>query len=546
MRVLSLCFAAAAVILASAAPGTHAAASSRLGRMRIPGLDTFHKQQLDSILSRYDAEQTQAATGGSFKVAAAPLTNAERATAQAHRAQQAAKAVSATTFPSGNITTPLDHFDASNEVTFPLRYFVNTRHYVPPAQRKDPKQPTTIIVLDSGETAATDRLSFLDHGIVDILANATNGIGIVLENRYYGTSIPLRSQIEPVAEGWDSDGLRYLNYTQSLEDNAFFARNFKLPGFDEDLRAGLNKTRWVIYGGSLAGARAVHTRVRYPDLYQGAIGSSAVVKALDFMPEYWSAAARALPANCSNAQQTAVHGFDSIAVPLAKAEGKHNASTSKARTTFLETWGAPNLTRVLNLASLLTAGLENVQALNWDPTIGESASSELKQFCSDLTSATGANADKARQLQATGIKAGQKLPTETYRLAAYLRTQYIDPCVASPTTSANQSAADACLGDPPAQTVAPTDPEEIAYTWSACLNFGWEQGGPQPGMPFRGPRVASQLVDLKYLEQYDCSERIVPGKVFNLPSKPIVSEYNELGGFKINMDGIGFVDGQCE
>ena len=32
-----------------------------------------------------------------------------------------------------------------------------------------------------------ERLPFLDTGIVEILARATGGIGIVLEHRYYGT-----------------------------------------------------------------------------------------------------------------------------------------------------------------------------------------------------------------------------------------------------------------------------------------------------------------------------------------------------------------------
>ena len=35
-----------------------------------------------------------------------------------------------------------------------------------------------------------DRLPFLDTGIVEILAKATNGLGIVLEHRYYGTTTP--------------------------------------------------------------------------------------------------------------------------------------------------------------------------------------------------------------------------------------------------------------------------------------------------------------------------------------------------------------------
>jgi hypothetical protein len=43
-------------------------------------------------------------------------------------------------------------------------------------------------VLDGGETSGEDRLPFLDTGVLDILAEATGGLSIVLEHRYYGTS----------------------------------------------------------------------------------------------------------------------------------------------------------------------------------------------------------------------------------------------------------------------------------------------------------------------------------------------------------------------
>ena len=36
-------------------------------------------------------------------------------------------------------------------------------------------------------TPRIERLPFLDYGIADILANATKGLAIVLEHRYYGT-----------------------------------------------------------------------------------------------------------------------------------------------------------------------------------------------------------------------------------------------------------------------------------------------------------------------------------------------------------------------
>lgn len=73
---------------------------------------------------------------------------------------------------------PRDHFDPSSNATFTQRYWFSARHY---------KKGGPVVVLDSGEIAGEDRLSFLDTGILDILAAATNGVGVILEHRYYGT-----------------------------------------------------------------------------------------------------------------------------------------------------------------------------------------------------------------------------------------------------------------------------------------------------------------------------------------------------------------------
>ncbi len=100
------------------------------------------------------------------------------------------EAAAAPSFPQFNFTQPLDHF-TNTGFTFNQRYWVNNRHYKPGGP---------VVVLDGGETSGEDRLSFLDTGIVDILTNATNGLGIVLEHRYYGASVPV--------ENFTTDSLR--------------------------------------------------------------------------------------------------------------------------------------------------------------------------------------------------------------------------------------------------------------------------------------------------------------------------------------------------
>ena len=75
-------------------------------------------------------------------------------------------------------TQPYSHFEETG-YTFEQRYWVNDRHY---------KKGGPVIVLDSGETSGLNRLPFLDTGIVEILTNATGGLGVVLEHRYYGES----------------------------------------------------------------------------------------------------------------------------------------------------------------------------------------------------------------------------------------------------------------------------------------------------------------------------------------------------------------------
>jgi hypothetical protein len=168
---------------------------------------------------------------------------------------------------------PVDHFHNESKYAphsddkFPLRYWFDATHYRPGGP---------VIILQSGETSGVNRLPFLQKGIVAILAEATHGIGVILEHRYYGTSFPVPDL--------STKNFRFLTTEQAMADEAYFASNIQFPGLEEygDLTA--KTTPYISYGGSYAGAFSAFLRVQYPDIFWGSISSSGVTKAIW---DYW-------------------------------------------------------------------------------------------------------------------------------------------------------------------------------------------------------------------------------------------------------------------
>jgi hypothetical protein len=124
----------------------------------------------------------------------------------------------------------------SNE---PFRYWYDATYYKPGGP---------VIALASGETSGTDRLPYLQKGIVNQLAKATHGIGVILEHRYYGTSFPVPDL--------SVENMRFLTTEQALADAAYLAENIVFEGL-EDLDLTAEDTPWIVYGGSYAGAFVV-------------------------------------------------------------------------------------------------------------------------------------------------------------------------------------------------------------------------------------------------------------------------------------------------
>ena len=222
-----------------------------------------------------------------------------------------------------------------------------------------------MIVLQSGETSAVGRLPFLQKGLLHDLAVATHGIGVVIEHRYYGSSMP--------TSDLSTENLRFLTTDQALADQAYFAKNVVFPGLEHlDLTAP--NVAYLAYGGSYAGAFVAFLRKLYPDIYWGAISSSGVTAAIWDYWQYYEPIRVYGPARCIEITQKIINVVDNILIGV---------NDTKTTAVLKGAWGLPNVTNDDDFASLLSLGVEGWQARNWDPEI---SAPWFERYCEAITS----------------------------------------------------------------------------------------------------------------------------------------------------------------
>lgn len=186
-------------------------------------------------------------------------------------------------YPAHTLDVPIDHF-GNDSSRFPLRFWYDAQYYKPGGP---------VFCLDGGETDGSDRLPFLDHGILKILSKAIGGLSVVLEHRYYGESFPVPDL--------STDNMRFLTTQQALADNAYFTQNASFPDLPKDTQDSLKSAKWIHIGGSYAGAKVALLRKLYPDVVFGAIASSAVTAAVTDYWEYFEAIRLHGDSNCVDA-----------------------------------------------------------------------------------------------------------------------------------------------------------------------------------------------------------------------------------------------------
>ncbi|KAI5119050.1 hypothetical protein M0805_005916 [Coniferiporia weirii] len=402
-------------------------------------------------------------------------------------------------FPEKWFEQPLDHF--SNDTrTFGQRYWFNARHF---------KKGGPVIVLDGGETSGETRLPFLHQGILEILAKATNGLGVVLEHRYYGGSIPVAN--------FSTDSLRWLNNAQSAADSANFMSKVQFDGIDDDLTAP--GTPWIYYGGSYAGARSAHMRVLYPELVFGAIASSGVTHASLELWEYMDIIRRAADPQCSKHLVTSIAAIDHVLLYM-----------PRLRKPLKALFGLADLQHDDDFASLLSSPLGAWQAKNWDPEVG---SNRFNLFCDALASPfAGKEADEKLVLPG-----GLEVPITVHNYAKYIKENYVSRCPEGYTV-------EECFGSHDDEKFQNTSLSEEwrAWTFQVCTEWGYFITAPPDK---KLPRIVSRLNTLESNSRI-CRQAFPPGEHFAIPTMPNVSAVNVLGDFSIAADRLAIIDGEVD
>ncbi|GAA5976385.1 hypothetical protein JCM11641_005997 [Rhodosporidiobolus odoratus] len=402
--------------------------------------------------------------------------------------------------------------------TFQQRYWFDASFYKPGGP---------VILLDGGETDGQGRLPFLEKGILRILSEATGGIGVVFEHRYYGKSFPV--------DQLTTDSYRFLTTLQALHDQAHFARTISFPGL-EHLNLTAPSTAWIVYGGSYAGAKAAFARKLFPDVWWGGIASSAVTTAIVDFWEYYDPIRLNAPTDCISRLTNHTTLIDSLL-------SLHNSFITNSLKSF---FGLPNVTRDDDFVNALAIPLGSWQARNWDPKVG---SHLFSAFCAAIEEDKPASAlpDIPNVFEAVLDKLSHLLPASLTwpkdprsRYSAFSSyAAFIKEHIASACPEGMPQ--DACFGTEVYDGTGLEDASWKSWSYQFCTEWGYFIGAAPP----EHSSLVSRLITPDYTGQI-CKKAFPPGKLNRVPSEPNVTVINQYGSFELSYPRLAFIDGSAD
>lgn len=390
--------------------------------------------------------------------------------------------------------------------TFNLRYWFDASYYKPGGP---------VFVLLGGETFGDDRLPFLQKGIVHQVIEATGGLGVIMEHRYYGESFPFPNV--------SLENLRFLSTEQALADVDYFARNVKFEGVDADLTAP--NTPWVVYGGSYAGAQAAFLRVAYPDTFLGAIASSGVTVAIYDYWEYFEPIRMFAPPDCISATQTFISVLDGILM-------KGDNATVKA---FKDIFGFGGVKVNQDFANIFT-DIYGWQSTNWDPEVN---SPSFYNYCSNITGSLNFPKLESKRETVQGLIAasGEANGTATEDTVLNAIGWYGRKTEDQEASGMSVDAYFTTLNDTHWEATD-LDAANAYRSWNyqVCTEWGYIQTGNTP--PEIKPLI-SRTLDIDYLT-YFCRAS------YNRTTPPDVENVNKYGGFEVDYPRLAHIGGNAD
>ncbi|KAM9249325.1 putative serine protease K12H4.7 [Dugong dugon] len=168
-----------------------------------------------------------------------------------------------------------------------MRYFVNDAFYKPGGP--------VFLMIEGSETASRNWILMNTTWVT--YAERLGALCLLLEHRFYGLSQPTGDL--------STASLRYLSSRQAVADIVNFRTEIAKT-------TGLTKNKWVVFGGSYGGSLAVWSRIKCPDLFAAAVGSSAPMLAKANFYEYFEGVERSLGTHNSECLKAVKEAFDQV------------------------------------------------------------------------------------------------------------------------------------------------------------------------------------------------------------------------------------------
>lgn len=345
-----------------------------------------------------------------------------------------------------------------------------------------------VFLYQRGESAI-DGDTHLDSSLITLLMKQFNGIGIVLENRYYGTSSPYNTST--------TDELRFFTYEQTIADFDVFARNVKLPGIKDDINAP--KAPWIMYGGSYPGSLTAFSLKTYGDTFYGGIASSAIIHGQVEYPDWYKPAQLLGP-------QDAIASINNI---VDKRDTLVKSNNKAAIQQLKEIFGLGALQDIRDFAQIIGWPIggpfeyetSTWQEINWNPQYGHE---DFFDFCRNVTDldapANNTETDKALAKYTHGE------PWKNLgNYAAYVKRVVLPLCPSGDYNSPE------CFGTQhPNWWANTTNTADRTYLYGTCT----EMGAYQAAQPYGKKSLISRVINANYTQEW-CNWAFPPGNVLS-------------------------------